>query len=59
MTADQDASQTTYLAPRTLSPPLGERELLVRKRREMEDAHREQDVLKEEHINKRIRMVST
>lgn len=42
MTADQDASQTTYLAPHTLSPPLGERELLIWKRREMEDAHREQ-----------------
>lgn len=42
MTEDQDASQTTYLAPPTLSPTLGERELLTWKRREKEDAQREE-----------------
>lgn len=42
MTEDQDASQTIHLASRTLSPALGERELLTRKRREKKDAQREQ-----------------
>lgn len=42
MTEDQDAPQTTHLAPSTLSPPLGERELLTWKSREKEDAQREQ-----------------
>lgn len=40
MTEDQDASHTTYLAPSTSSPLLGERELLTWKRREKEDAQR-------------------
>lgn len=41
MTEAQNAPQTTYLAPPTLSPPLGERELLSWNRREKEDAQRE------------------
>lgn len=54
MTEEQDASQTTHLAPPALSPPLGgERELLTWKRREKEE------VFKEEQINKRITTAST
>lgn len=42
MTEDQDASQTTYFAPPTLSAPLGERELLAWKQKGKADAQREQ-----------------
>lgn len=60
MTEDQDASQTTHLAPPTLSPPLGEREFSHGKggRRKMSRESR-QDGLKEEQINKIISMIST